>query len=403
MRYFLFFVSLSACGGDELAPVTFNDDVAPILEEHCVACHTEGGIAPVALTSYEATRRVAPLIASSTRARTMPPFIVDNSGSCNRFDDARWLSDHEIDTIARWVEQGAAEGEGTAVLVPGALPGLDEVSTTLDIGADYAPSTSADDDYRCFVVEPEFQGTRYLTAFEVHPGNARLVHHAIIFAPISADAGKQARALDGVEEGPGYTCFGTAGVLALPVMVWAPGTGATHYPEGTGIPLVGETPLVVQIHYNLLAGEAGESDRTTIDLQLADHVEDEASVEMLADFLMSLPPGRENAQTSHRGGFIGGSSQPATLWGAFPHMHKRGTALRVDVVDEQAPDVCLVDVPRWDFDWQTMAFYDTPIELASPDALRIRCTYDTRGETQNLTWGDGTDDEMCLNAFYVTR
>ncbi len=88
--------------------------------------------------------------------------------------------------------------------------------------------------------------------------------------------------------------------------------------------------------------------------------------------------------------------------GVFPHMHTRGRSLRVEV-DHAGQTQCLTDVPRWDFNWQQGYFYDGPPRIAGGgDMLRITCTHDTSAEGQPITWGEGTDDEMCLAFLYVS-
>ena len=54
---------------------TWYDDVAPILARHCQRCHEEGGIAPFPLMSYAQSQPLSALIAASTAARRMRPFL----------------------------------------------------------------------------------------------------------------------------------------------------------------------------------------------------------------------------------------------------------------------------------------------------------------------------------------
>ena len=65
---------------------------------------------------------------------------------------------------------------------------------------------------------------------------------------------------------------------------------------------------------------------------------------------------------------------------------------------------CLADVPRYDFGYQQFFFYQDPIVVppGPGGTFTISCTYDTRGETQTTHWGEGTNDEMCIAALYVT-
>ena len=85
-------------------------------------------------------------IVETTQARIMPPFLADNSGSCNTYVDARWLEDAELATLAAWVAGGMPEGD-PAIPPPDPMhpPTLDpsEIATTLDIGEDWTPPTTS--------------------------------------------------------------------------------------------------------------------------------------------------------------------------------------------------------------------------------------------------------------------
>jgi hypothetical protein len=379
--------------------VTYYRDVRPILARHCVRCHAGGGIAPFPLDSYEAARPLASLIATVTRQRIMPPYLADNSGACQTFRDAAWLSDREIEALEAWDAQGEPEGDPRTpppeIPPPPRLEGeIHSIST----GVDYVPDPSRTDDYRCFVVESPLSDRYYVTGYEVHPGNASIVHHVIVYAPQSDDAGNEARERDAREEGPGYTCFGSSHVDALPVVLWAPGGGATLFPAGTGLQIDGSRPLIIQVHYNTLAG-AG-SDRTRVDLQTARSAI-RAFFGPLAAHDLALPPRMESVTATAEQSL---AELPVSLrvWGTFPHMHTLGRSLQVDRIASDGTEQCLVRLPRWDFRWQLAYWYETPFRVTRADTVRITCTYDTRSRTETTYWGEGTLDEMCLNFFYVT-
>jgi hypothetical protein len=391
------------CGSDETPPApaptpTYSTDIAPLLDAHCTGCHQTGGIAPFVLTDYASVKLKANDIAGATERREMPPMPVNNDGSCNAYSNARWLSPSEIETFGAWAKAGAPEGGARGPTEPPPKPpSLDDPDAVVDIGVDYLPDESlGQDDYRCFVVASPTDELEFVTEYEVLPGNPRVVHHVIVYQPASAAAVADAHALDAAADGDGYTCFGSSGIDAEPLALWAPGSGSITFPERTGVPLAAGRELVVQIHYNLENGVS--PDRTQVALRFAREPVITARYWSAANTEMVLAPGRAHVESSATNGF----DQPATfkVHGAMPHMHTLGRTLRVDARGDDT--TCLVDVDRWDFHWQGAWWYDKPLALSDVTGLDITCGFDTTSRTESVRWGDSTTDEMCISYFYVT-
>ncbi len=381
--------------------VTYHQDVAPILAANCVGCHREGGAAPFPLETYEQAKAYASLIRQVTEERRMPPVNMDASGACQPFADTPYLSEAQLKAIRDWAQSGAEPGDPRdhSALIPRQAT-LDNPTTTVTVGG-YTPDDSTADDYRCFVVNPDLTRQAYLTAFEVRPGSAAQDHHMILYLPTDDDAEQAALESDAAEPGTGYTCYGGPGVSASAVAGWAPGTGATAYPEGTGVRIPAGRQMIIQMHFNTVNGV--EPDTTEIALQLAQTVRKQGYLAPIADGRMVLPAGEERAQWTFDWPLSQGPQFPGLIHAAFPHMHKRGVSMRVDIVDGDE-ETCLSDVPRWDFNWQRFFFYEEPVPYypTSTGAIRTACVFDTSGDTVPVTWGEGTDDEMCLTYFYVT-
>jgi hypothetical protein len=382
--------------------VTWSEHVAPIVYRSCVGCHRDGGIAPFSLTGYERAHEHAATMAYVTSIRYMPPMPVDNSGSCNTYSNARWLSDAEIATIGAWSEAGAPEGDPSLTpSIPPPPAGLARTDVTLDPGESYTPNAELSDDYHCFVVDPGLTANTYLVAWDVVPGDPRIVHHAIVYSPDTDEEAALAESLDAAEPGLGYTCFGSAGVDATPVVLWAPGGGVVNLPEGTGVQLSAGRKLVFQIHYNLAPGAF--PDRTTVSLQTAATVAQPAEFIPIADTSLEVPPGQELAISS-RTFTLGQPIPTVTVYGVLPHMHTLGRTLRLDATIPPlgANSTCLVNVDRWNFNWQNAWWYETPIVGNGVTSFMLSCGYDTRERTMPVTWGEGTNDEMCLVYLYAT-
>ncbi|MBX3270725.1 MAG: hypothetical protein KF729_10710 [Sandaracinaceae bacterium] len=388
-------------GGPPTGDTTYYGHVRPILVENCTMCHQPTGIAPFALQTYEEASEVGERMAEITAARIMPPFLADNSGECQTFSNHRGLTDAEIATIGRWVEQGMLEGDpSTPAPTPSELPSLGTADLTLEMPDTYAIMQGMDDDYRCFVIETGTTADTYVTGYEVHPGNTQRVHHVIVYNPTSDAAAREARNLDATEGavGDGYQCFGGPRVDAAPMVLWAPGAGATLFPRGTGVQLAAGRAQVVQIHYNNLVRGAPTDDRTRVDLRTASSASP-AYIVPLAHTGIVLPP-RMASVTQTTSQSLSVLPVPVRAHGMFPHMHTLGRQLRVERTGSS--DECLIDVPRWDFNWQLAYWFTRPITIQPSDTVSITCTYNTMSRDDTVRWGDGTQDEMCLNFFYLT-
>src|SRR5688500_2497413 len=90
-----------------VAAITYWQDLAPVIMDNRAGCHTDGGIAPFALDSYEAAAPWAGIAARSVANKSMPPWLVEADGSCGEYHDARVLDDEEIEMFAAWAEAGS--------------------------------------------------------------------------------------------------------------------------------------------------------------------------------------------------------------------------------------------------------------------------------------------------------
>jgi hypothetical protein len=399
----------------------FWQDVAPVLNQKCVHCHQDGGIAPFPLDDYATARQRSNQIAAITEARIMPPYLMETGGDCGSFDESRALSDSQIQLLQRWAAAGAPEGEPVRLELP-QLPTLDNArewsapSFTPEI---QGGALAQFDEYRCLPIDLELPGDTWVTGWEVQPGNAAMVHHLIGFLVNpegEARGGTNADVMQALDdESPdrvGWPCFSAAGegveVESVPI-VWAPGAGAVTYPGGVGIRLRQNRRLVVQVHYNLAdASLRGQSDQTRIKLSLADAVSRQGAIYLEDRFLSTLDdaqpaalaPGQSSVSFSWEAttqSALRGLDLPFALelLAISPHMHTRGQRWTFELGSAGNLE-CQGRVNRWDFNWQSMYTYTVPPEVRGDSVMRVTCEYDTRGESEPVLPGWGTRNEMCL-------
>lgn len=324
----------------------------------------------------------------------MPPFPPDTQ-TCRPLSPDPRLSPAEIETFVRWSNAGAPEGPRRADLTvpPRAL----DPDVLLDPGVEYTPAPGGRDDYRCFVVDPLLDAAGFVTALEARPGDREIVHHVLVYAVPDSATALMVAASDTAEDGPGYTCYGTAGTGAVLIGGWAPGAPPMRLPVGTGLRIEPGLPLVVQVHYH--PTDEPRTDRTVVALEIAESVDHPMQVQLLVDTRLEIPARTEGVEA---GISLRVSSEGYSLHGVAPHMHTLGRAIRVSVLHEGGSEECAVDIPRWDFEWQANYFFAEPIPLRGGDVIRVDCVYDNPTDSI-VRFGDGTGDEMCIAFVAVAR
>ena len=401
-------ILLVACAPDADDAPTYQADVAPILAHSCVACHAEGEAGGFPLGTYDEAYALRDSLADAVTDRRMPPWLA--ADGCNEYAGDISLSDDEIATIQAWADAGGPQGDpADAVEVePMELPTLDRVDHTL-AAPEYTPAAieGYDDDYRCFPLALPMDEDVYVTGYDIRPENPELVHHVVLFlaGPEFAD---DFVAMDEADAGAGYECFGGPGVVesddAEWLGAWAPGSVSGIFPEGSGIHVQAGSTLIFQTHYNL-ANVQPAIDATEIDLRIEDEVDHPATIQPWANpgWLdsdnMHIPANSEGV--THEFGYI--LPRGFQIHSASVHMHTLGQSARMWLEKaDDAGETCLLDVPRWDFSWQRGYRLAEPVQVEPGDRLAIECTWDNPTD-EDVYWGEGTGDEMCLGTMFLTE
>jgi hypothetical protein len=434
--------------GSAQAPTgpTFHKDVQPILASHCQKCHVEGGLAPFALVTYADAHEMSAGIALQTTARTMPPWGAQDTAECKPrlpWNHDERLTDVEIKTLADWDAAGAPEGDPKDAVAVDAPPPLvlKDAQYTLSPKAPFVASGDRDE-FQCFVLDSPIPAGGYVTGIHVLPGNPKVVHHAVVFTDPTGAFAAQADPVTGsfpcssaamANAGGGGAMMG-GGQDSVTLDVWTPGGQPVDLPPTIAMPIPANAKLVMQIHYSP-GGATAAPDTTRVQLRTST---------ARPDYLLFTTAIGNFAKAGTNGdGLLPGDADPggvptflipandrshvekmqATIptlngidkvwiYGVLAHEHLAGIDVKIDVV-RPADSECLLQ-DRWDFHWQRMYTYASPVEnlptLAAGDKIAIRCTYDNsmmnkrlgaeykaRGLVPiDLKLGEQTTDEMCL-------
>lgn len=391
-----------ARAANSAATPTFNKDIAPIVFKQCSSCHRPGEVAPFSLLTYRDFQKRAPMIASVTASRRMPPWKAESHGE---FIDERRLSAEELDLIKRWADSGAPEGNAADLPpAPKFTDGwqLGPPDAVFEPSEGYTLGAEGKDVYRCFVIPTNFSEDRYFSAVEVRPGNRGIVHHVLGFLDTSGAAKK----LDAADTGPGYSTFGGVGFLPSGgIGGWAPGNTPRRLPEGVGNLLPKGADIVLQVHYHKSGKQ--ETDQTKIGVYFSKGpVEKRVRLVPVLYRALRIPPGDANYTVQ--------AAFPIpvnmTALGVTPHMHLLGKEMTVTATLPGGDEKRLVRVPDWDFNWQTSYWFKEPVKLAAGSRISLTARYDNSEKNpanpshppKMVTWGEETTDEMCIAFVHLT-
>jgi peroxiredoxin len=373
------------------SPVTFAKDIAPLFNRRCVECHRPGEIGPFSLTDYAKAAGWAEMIAEVVEDGRMPPWHADPK--YGHFANDRRLTDAEKKLISTWVDNGAPAGDvsqlpPTPTFTDGwQLPKPPDAVIAMSDRPRDVPAEGAVR-YQYFAAPTHFTEDKWVSAVEVRPGNRAVVHHVLVFARKPGDRGDP----DG---------GGTRGFLAS----YVPGLRSLPYPAGMAKRVAAGSVLIFQIHYT--PNGSPQTDLSRIGFVFADPktVTHEVRTTSAVTRALAIPPGEADYR-------VDANSRPAAdgslLLAYMPHMHLRGKAFSYEAVYPDGKRETLLDVPHYDFNWQTAYRLAEPRQLPAGTKVHAVAHFDNSPDnpnnpdpTKRVRWGEQTWDEMMIGYFDV--
>lgn len=363
------------------AKISYTNTIAPMLEEKCVACHQEGGIAPFAFDNYERVKQFSGMIREAVRTDRMPPW--DPDPFVAKFKDDKSLSGEQIQTLVAWVEAGAPRGEGADPLasvhhVAAEWP-LGKPDLIVDIPKYTIPATGYVDYQYPTVANPLKEG-KWLKAATAKVSQRQGVHH-ILSGVIPEGATQKGMQAWGGAVG-GYTVGMESTVAPKGIGSWVPAGGEFGY----------------QMHYTPFGKEAVSAEQIGLYFYKDGEMPDLIMREMpLVDQFIEIPANDGNHEEIAYFLF----PKDAILHTAVVHAHYRGTYSKLEIMDPTGKRETILNVPFYDFNWQRMYEFEKPIEIKAGSKVIATYIYDNSKRnpanpdpSKTIVWGDQSFEEM---------
>jgi peroxiredoxin/mono/diheme cytochrome c family protein len=368
--------------------VTYTNQIARILQDRCVECHRDGEIAPFPLTSYDDVVGWGETIREVVDEGRMPPWFA--RADMDHFRNDPRMSDEEKQMIHTWIENGSPQGDPEDLPEPRefvegwAIPEPDQIIHMRK--QPYTVPAQGVVDYQYFTADPGWKEDKWITAAECRPDNRAVVHHIIAF----------------IEKPGAKTGLGTNGIVGFG---YAPGMPPMRLDEGTAIFVPAGSKIVFQMHYTPKGSV--QKDRSYMGVVFAEpkDVKYRVSGGIAINPVFEIPPGDGNYEVQSRKRF----REAVYLTGMQPHMHLRGKSFRFVAEYPDGTSEVLLDVPRYDFNWQLRYELETPKLMPKGTVMRCIAHFDNSEEnlanpdhTKLVRWGDQTWEEMMIG-WFTTR
>jgi hypothetical protein len=390
--------------------VTFSKDVAPIFQQKCEGCHRPGEMAPMPLVTWEQVRPWAKAIKQRVVSRQMPPWHVDPNVGVQEFQNDMSLSQAQIDTITRWVDADAPQGNPKDMPAPKQWPKTDGWQLAAQLGPPdlvlssepYTMPAKGQDAWFKPLTNIPITEPRWVRAVEMRPASPagrKITHHALAYLQ---------------QEEPGTnTGLQTQGLL----MEWAVNKNYDIYRPNTGKLLLPGSRIWWEMHYHAV----GEEIRDHVELAVYLYPKGQepknrtfltafpATSGTAANGILDIPP-NSIAQTE---GFQV-LRAPARLENFQPHMHLRGQAMLLEAILPDATRRTISYVDHFNFNWMTNYIFadEAAPVLPKGTVIHVVAWHDNTANNKNnpdpnqwVGWGDRTVDEMAhawVNVTYLS-
>lgn len=380
-------------------PQTYHARIERIIQANCIECHRSGGVAPFSLEKYEEVVAHKGIIKKVVERGTMPPWfaLASTKGQHSPFVNDRSLTESDKKDLLAWLAGDLKKGDRADAPLPrkyepGWLIGKPDV--VFQLPKPIAIKAEGTMPYQNVTVETNLEEDKWVQALEVQPTAREVVHHVLVHAIPKGTMPQRNAGIGAIRPGAEDGREEAQGFFAI----YVPGNSVLIYPEGYAKKLPKGCTLRFQIHYTP-NGKATE-DQTKFGLVFAkEPPRHEVKVVGIVNNKFLIPPGDDNFKVDARIPI----PFDAHILAFAPHMHLRGKAAKYELKTPDGQTATLLDVPHYDFNWQLLYRFATPVFAPKGSSLSFTAWYDnSEGNPANpdpkklVRWGQQTYDEMHL-------
>ncbi|MFO0906093.1 MAG: redoxin [Pirellulales bacterium] len=382
-----------APGANSSGQPTYHNRISRIVQNHCWECHRPGGLGPFSLATLEDVRAHRGMVKQVVERRVMPPWFAEEDARGHRFSNDRSLSESDRRDLLAWLDAGLPAGDPRDAPAPLPEPGEWQVGKPdLVLRLPRAVTVPAEGTmpYQNLIVSTNLAEDRWVQAMEIRPSDRAVVHHVLVFVLGARGAGEGGGEPD---ERRGFFA------------AYVPGNSAFIYADGFAKRLPKNARLLFQMHYTPAGKET--QDQTELALRFSRETpRHEVKTVGIANTRLRIPPHADN----HPEKADLRVPHDAVILGFMPHMHLRGKAFRYDLRTAEGRVETLLNIPRYDFNWQLQYRFAEPLTVTNGSTIEVTGWFDNSEQNpanpapeNTVRWGPQTFDEMLLGyvEYYV--
>ena len=393
------------------AQVTYNKQIKPLLDAHCLSCHHKGCIGPMPLSNYKEVSAYGDMILQVTTLQRMPPWKADPHYSALK--DVNALSTASVTLIKLWVDSGMKEGIPAKIAAPHKQPAhLSHADYTFAMKQRFTPKQGHTDYAQVFVIPTGLDSDIAIDALEFVPGNKRILKNCFI----SIDTSAQGELLDSYDPKYGYVNFGAYAFMPSSFIwyQWTPEDSIYVLPKGFVKRIPAHSKLLFYMNYMPSFDAQVPWDSSCLKVRIAKAEGKQQTIESVALIdtgNLNTPPffvGRDERRQCMATLKI---ERPVTIHSIMPMGQLVCKSWEIYGINPKTQvQVPLLSIPEWDFAWRKKYTLATPITLPEGFELRAVAVYDNTDANTNIPilptrpvhYGESKRLEMFTVAFDVS-